>query len=304
MGRSVNIDIYIGDKKIRMTGIIVAALVLFIVACAAVLILKPGRGPYTVGGCRKLLVNERYIIHAGGIVDDGDGHELSYTNSREALANCYEKGNRISEFDFMLTCDEQVVCAHDDEEDDGMDLWAYNVKNAGFAGNPPSLESFINAKFGDSLSTMSLDDLAYFMKQHPDFYVVTDVKDDNEKICTLIREKYPELTNNFIIQIYHPDEYKAIKDIGFNYIIYTLYRAGEDELSADALTEFVNSSRLCGVTFWAVFPNQRTESFEALKECGVPLFVHTINDPKEMRSFIDLGISGIYTDVVNKEERI
>ena len=151
---------------------------------------------------------------------------------------------------------------------------------------------------------MSLEYLAYLNKQNTDFYVVTDVKDDNEKICTLIREKYPELTNNFIIQIYHPDEYKAIKDIGFNYIIYTLYRAGEDELSADALTEFVNSSRLCGVTFWADFPNQRTESFEALKECGVPLFVHTINDPKEMRSFIDLGISGIYTDVVNKEERI
>ena len=103
--------------------------------------------------------------------------------------------------------------------------------------------------------------------------------------------------------LFQDEIYKAIKDIGFNYIIYTLYRAGEDELSADALKKFVNSSRLCAVTFWADFPSQRTESFEALKECGIPLFVHTINDPKEMKSFIDLGISGIYTDVVNKEER-
>ena len=303
MGKSVNVDIYIGDKKIRMTGIIVAMLILSVVACVAVLVLKPGRGPYTVGECRKLLVENRYIIHAGGNVETDDGNVLTYTNSREALANCYETGNRIAEFDFMLTCDDEVVCAHNDEEDDGEDLWAYKVRGAGFPGNPPSLETFVNANFDGQLSTMTLDDLASFMQQHPDFYVVTDVKDDNEEICALIRQKYPELTNNFIIQIYHPDEYDSIKALGFNYIIYTLYRASEDELSADALTEFVNGSRLCAVTFWADFPSQRTESFEALKECGVPLFVHTINDPEEMRSFIDLGVSGIYTDVVNKEEQ-
>ena len=273
-----------------MTGIVVAALILAVVACAAVLVLKPGRGPYTVGGCRKLLVENRYIIHAGGNVETEEGNVLTYTNSREDLANCYETGNRIAEFDFMLTCDDEVVCAHNDEEDDGEDLWAYKVRGAGFPGNPPSLETFVNANFDGQLSTMTLDDLASFMQQHPDFYVVTDVKDDNDKICALIRQKYP-------------DEYKTIKNIGFNYIIYTLYRATEDELSADALTEFVNGSRLCAVTFWADFPSQRTESFEALKECGVPLFVHTINDPEEMRSFIDLGVSGIYTDVVNKEEQ-
>ena len=294
---------YFGNKKIKATGVIAAALILFVAGCLAVLIFKPGRGPYTVGGCRKLLTEEKYIIHAGGLIDDGDGNMLSYTNSREALANCYEKGNRISEFDFMITSDGQVVCAHDDEDDDGMELWAYNVKNAGFPGNPPTLESFVNAKFGDSLSTMTLDDLAYFMKNHPDFYVVTDVKDDNEQVCALIRENYPELTNNFIIQIYHPEEYDRIKSLGFNYIIYTLYLSSEEELAKNRLMEFVDGSRLSAVTFWTGFVREYTDSFEALKESGIPLFVHTIDDREEMKKYLDLGITGIYTDVVDKEER-
>ena len=303
MSRFIDVNLYFGEKKIRMTGVIAAVLILLIAGCLAVLVLKPGRGVYTVGKCQKLLTDNRYIIHAGGFIDDGDGNLLSYTNSREALANCYEKGNRISEFDFMLTADEQVVCAHDDEEDDGVDLWAYKVKNAGLKNNPPTLEMFVNANFDDALSTMTLDDLAAFMKDHPDFYVVTDVKDDNEKICGMIRENYPELTNSFIIQIYHPDEYNSIKRLGFNNIIYTLYRATEDELSTGELVEFVKSSRLSGVTFWTDFVTQRSESFEALKECQIPLFVHTVNDKDEMKKYIDLGITGIYTDVVEKEEQ-
>jgi glycerophosphoryl diester phosphodiesterase len=60
---------------------------------------------------------------------------------------------------------------------------------------------------------------------------------------------------------------------------------------------------LVGFCFWEDFPSQYPESFEALKETHLPLFVHTVNDKAVMQQFIEEGIDGIYTDVVNKEDQ-
>ena len=95
MSRSVEVNLYIGKKKIPATFVAVAAVIIAAAALIAALIFLPGRGVLTVGQCRKLLSDNRYIIHAGGYIED-DGKLFSYTNSREALKNCYDQGNRIS----------------------------------------------------------------------------------------------------------------------------------------------------------------------------------------------------------------
>lgn len=302
MGRYVDVYISFGKRRVKLTGVIIFCAVLFALACAAVLILIPGRGIPSVASGRKMLADERYIIHAGGLVDTPDGRTLSYTNSVEALQNCYEHGNRIVELDFMMTSDDEVICAHDNEDED-VKRWAHEVDEAGWQGNPPTKETFLAAKFAGVLTTMSLDDLAAFMEEHADLYVVTDVKDDNFDICSIIRQKYPELVNNFIIQIYHENEYDRIRKLGFGNIIYTLYRAADEELEKDALLEFIGSNDLTGLTFWAEYPDQYSDTFEALKETKVPLLVHTINDRNDMKKYIDMGISGIYTDLVDEGER-
>jgi glycerophosphoryl diester phosphodiesterase len=296
----MEINLFFGKKKIKVTYLAVAAIILAVIACVCVIVLIPGRGLATVQQARRLLTGERYIIHAGGLVADEAGEEHSYTNTVEALNNCYDNGNRVSEFDFMMTADDEVVCAHGDDEDV---LWAHGVKDAGQSGNPPTLEAFRAATFEGGLTTMSLDDLASFMNAHEDFYVVTDVKDNNVLVCRTIAEKYPKLRQNFIVQIYHPDEYDKIRELGFAYIIYTLYRATDDELLPDSLTAAAKHGMLVGFCFWDDFPSQYPESFEALKETHLPLFVHTVNDRAAMRELIEEGIDGIYTDVVNKEDQ-
>lgn len=302
MSRYMDVDIYFGKKRVRLTGIIIFFGVLFVLAVAAVLIMIPGRGIPAVSKGRQMLVKDRYIIHAGGLVTDPDGRELSYTNSKEALNNCYECGNRIVEIDLMVTADDEVVCAHDNEDED-VKRWAHEVDDAGWQDNPPTLSTFLAANFAGTLSTMSLADLADFMTEHADLFVVTDVKDDNMGVLSVIREDYPDLVNNFIVQIYHEDEYDKVRKLGFNNIIYTLYRATDEELEKDELTAFVKKTNLTGVTFWAEYPDQYSETFEALKELKVPLLIHTINDKGEMEKYLKMGISGIYTDVVNEGER-
>ena len=300
MSRYVDVNIYFGKKKLRMTGVIVAAVVLAILACICVILFIPPRGFRDLDDCREKLAQNRYIIHAGGYVTDPDGNVLSYTNTLDSLYNCYEQGNRISEFDLMRTSDGKIVCAHDSEEDDE---WAYGVKDAGTKDEPPTQAEFMSAKFEGTLSTMSFDDLADFMADHGDFYIVTDVKDDNIGICTQIRQEYPWLVNNVIVQIYHSDEYDQIRELGFDYIIYTLYNTTEEELQPDTLAEFIASHDLAGVTFWEDFPEQYADSFDTLTGMGVPLFVHTVNDKEKMKFYFAAGMTGIYTDVTDKGEQ-
>ena len=300
MSRYVDVNLYIGNKKIKAGAVIATLVILAVIAILAILVLIPPKGIYTLNGCRKMLRDDRYIIHAGGFVEDETGEVLSYTNSLEALENCYENGNRICELDFLTTSDGKVVCAHNEDEEN---TWAHGITVQGKTNEQLGFYEFMGAKFNGTLTTMSLDDLANYMREHPDLYIVTDVKDDNIGVCTLIGKDYPELRNNFIVQIYHPDEYKRIRELGFNYVIYTLYRATDDELTAEVTSRFINDSDLVGVTFWMDYPDSYADGFEVLKQSGLPLFVHTVNDKEQMKSFIDRGIDGIYTDVVNKEEQ-
>lgn len=48
------------------------------------------------------------ILHAMGRID-----EYTYTNSRDALENGYQNGNRLFECDFITTSDGQLVACHD-----------------------------------------------------------------------------------------------------------------------------------------------------------------------------------------------
>ena len=32
-------------------------------------------------------------------------------------------------------------------------------------------------------------------------------------------------------------------------------------------------------------------------QSGIPLYIHTVNDPAEMESYLALGITGFYTDI-------
>ncbi len=252
-------------KKIRINKLIYAAAALFAVIFAAAVFFGKG----SVSG------QMRYIIHAGGQINAG-GQMLSYTNSLEALKNCYDNSNKFCEIDLMEDDDGSIICAHDKET---------------------------ASQFEGVLTLMSMDDLAGFMREHRDLCIVTDVKSDNVGVCRTISETYPDLRDNLIIQIYHKDEYEPVRGLGFSRIIYTLYNEGEDALEPEALGEFVSASGLTGVTFWETFPDERTEAFETLKSLHVPLFVHTINDRDEMKRFIGMGITGIYTDMVNASER-
>ncbi|OOF13202.1 hypothetical protein BZG79_08415 [Salinivibrio sp. MA427] len=78
------------------------------------------------------------------------------------------------------------------------------------------------------MGNCTLSSLALWLENNPGKKIVTDVKEKNIDALRLIAERYPELKSRFIPQIYWPEEYKMVSELGFDNIIWTLYRFGGD----------------------------------------------------------------------------
>jgi hypothetical protein len=95
--------------------------VLLVLMMAFLLLFFAVRPVYLMAGpqvenLRMYIREQKYIVHAGGLLKTQTGEEVIYTNSLEALINMYDAGNRICEIDIRETSDGVLVCAHGDEE--------------------------------------------------------------------------------------------------------------------------------------------------------------------------------------------
>jgi len=227
----------------------------------------------------------RYIIHAGGSVDGYAG-----SNSLEALQQAYEAGHRVIEMDFQFTSDGELACIHD--------WYRQYTKAVETDGVAISLEQFLSMPIYDRFTPMSLEDLAVFLREHPDLYIVTDIKTDNIAGAEKIAADYPDLQDQFILQIYHGDQYEPARQAGFEYIIYTLYALDWfSKTDTDALCAFAAEHKLLAYTF--SYELCRVEGYlEGMLQAGVPLYVHTINGEEEAALYFSMGFSAVYTDEV------
>ena len=246
-----------------------------------------------VEAVRHFVTEERDIVHAGGNIElDGVVH--SCTNSREALKNAWAHGNRLIEVDFLRTKDGDYVCAHNGESG----VWA-----RGFVGTSSLTRSeFLAQKFDGCLTTMDLNALIAFMRQHEGLYVVTDCKNDNVQFCAALYARAPDLVDRFIIQAYHAAECIEIRALGLPLVIYTLYLTTPQERSTEALQQLTGEIDLVGITFWGTAAVKNKALMADLRSTGLPLMVHTVNSREEMETvYAPLGISGFYTDLLKGE---
>ena len=236
---------------------------------------------------RKILAEKKWIIHAGGLIQDENGTEYSYTNSLDALNQCYALGNTVSEIDFRITSDNCLVCTHE---------WNMMSKNGvKMPDTKMTKAEFLQCQTHGGFKSMWLGDLVEFLKKHNDFYFVTDIKDDNIDGCRIIRDFCPEWKDHFIIQIYHASEYDEIRALGFKNIIYTLYATTEKERDVQTLINFAKKHELLGFTYWYYWT---PTYFAPFKNANISQYLHTVNNTTERNSYLQQGISAIYTDVV------
>jgi glycerophosphoryl diester phosphodiesterase len=221
---------------------------------------------------------DRFIVHAAGPIDS-----IVYSNSKEALEASFKKGFRFMELDFEWTSDGYLVLIHD---------WDRTLESLfGVRAGIYSLADFKKFQMIKGLTQLSLDDLARWLKEHPGVFIVTDVKRDNIKALTRIKDRFPELINRFIPQIYYFKEYRQVRNMGYRHIILTLYVA---QYSDSEILKFVDDNYVVAVTMPA--DRALTDLPVRLEEKRVPVYAHTVNDPKFLDLLRNRGVFGVYTD--------
>ena len=96
-------------------------------------------------------------------------------------------------------------------------------------------------------------------------------------------EKLPNAKRRVIPQIYEPHNFQKIKDLGFEQVIWTLYRyKGSNDEVVDWIEQFDGP-------FAITMPKNRAESTlpRELEERHIPTYVHTVNATQEMEKFVN-----------------
>jgi glycerophosphoryl diester phosphodiesterase len=234
------------------------------------------------------------IAHAGGAIDGN-----SYSNSREAVELNYNYGTRLFELDFGLTSDGHWVAAHD---------WPNWKRRTEFAGEiPPDLSTFNDTTRKWRKSKKSVDfeysaiDMRWleaFLEQHPDAYIITDMKEIDKftDFVDVILESPNR--DQFVFQAYSIKHIEQIKERSENAkIILTLYRLGYAEATVAKMIE--KKDDLIGITApmdWALVEGIA----ERLVNTGLPIYLHgtpsNINSRSMHEDFAARGINGFYLD--------
>ncbi len=221
------------------------------------------------------------IAHAGGGVEG-----KSYTNSIEALNHNYASGFDLFEIDFVWTIDNQLVCLHDWAK---TPKWLLNYNSE----VPLALKEFNQLEHPKlKFKPCNLQRLNQWLIDHPEALIVTDIKQNNINGLKFIKQWISDAEARIIPQIYQPEEYSAIKKMGYWSIIWSLYKYhGSNE-------SVVRASQKMDL-FAITMPEFRAKQglAHALSDPYVPTYVHTINDKSTALYYQKHhGISSVYTD--------
>ena len=237
---------------------------------------------------RQQLAEDGCIIHAGGYITLSDGTQVSYTNSLEALENCWRNGKRFCEIDLQETSDGILICGHGD------------ASELAFGTGLPTTASgadFLNSRLYGELTPISVDELAIFMRKHPELYVITDVKTNNLQVCCRLSEAFPDLRSHFIVQIQVQEEYETLRNLGFPYITYPIFKTPDQQRDLLHLAAFAKNHELLALILPNGYYSPDSKLLMAEELIGTPFILHTLNDNWEIDYYLKNHLAlAVYTD--------
>lgn len=229
----------------------------------------------------------RAIAHGCGAIQ-GD----TVTNSREALEQTIANGFQYIEVDMAFTTDGQIAMLHDWESSASYYLGLGQNKAVSFA-------QYQQCRVMSKYTPLDMDTLAEILQQNPQITIITDTKEDNLAILTYIQKNYPQLVAQIIPQIYQYEEYAAVKALGYDKIILTLYKM-TDERNGARIAKFVQEHQIYAVTMPVELVS--TGLAKTLQSYGIAVYMHTVNSLQQTVTAINAGAYGIYTDSLLPEE--
>ena len=274
-----------GNEKRRVYTTVLSLCMLFILPLAV--IIMPNMVDHDIANLRNLIANDGHIIHAGGFLNVGE-MQVSYTNSLEALENLYAKGNRFCEIDMQETGDGMLICGHGDENE--------LVFGTGLSPTATGVE-LMNSKIWGRFTPLSVSVLAAFVQEHPDLYIITDVKTNNIQVCKRIAVEYPQLRDRVIVQIQLPEEYNILREMGFRFIMYPIFKTPDKDRDVLSLASFARKHELVALIVPNGYYSPDLKLSLAEKIIGAPIILHTLNDEWEINYYLNHNLAlAVYTD--------
>jgi glycerophosphoryl diester phosphodiesterase len=230
---------------------------------------------------------------------NGNASGITGTNCREAFLQSYAHGLRVFEMDFNLSSDHRLVGIHDWLP---ATLGGLGLKLPPNARLPLSQAAFKRQKIHGKLTPLGIEDVVHLLSSHRDAFLITDTKvtkgPEVAEAFTLIvkasRQADPRVLDRIIPQIYNRPMYDTVRAIHpFKAIIYTLYNSRDTD---PQVVEFVQTK---GIQVVVMPPWRATPEFlKTLGQVGVLTYVHTINQPEELRALQQRGVHGVYSDLI------
>ncbi|UQZ37458.1 glycerophosphodiester phosphodiesterase [Paenibacillus sp. PK3_47] len=242
----------------------------------------------------------RVVAHAMGGING-----YTYTNALDAFVANYEQGTRVFETDLLLTTDQELVARHEWTGNMSRLLGQLEVLPAAKQGTVLSYAEFMDSPILGIYSPLDMDRILDLMVAYPDAYIVTDTKELEPELVTrqfeiivqAAERRDPSLLERIVPQIYSRDMLDMVNKVHvFPEVIYTLYQSQDSD---EAVIEFAKET---GVDI--TMPAARAEKgfVKKLKEAGARIYVHTLNDEKEIMKLARLGVDGFYTDFVSEDD--
>ncbi len=222
--------------------------------------------------------DQRWIAHALGAYEG-----KTYLNCLECFQHNYRKGHRLFEMDFLMSSEGHMVGMHDGQE-------------AGFG----LAKEFSTAQFRSSslegTTPLTDKDVADLAHAHADWYLITDIKSDNrpglERLCKVFAARDLSCRARVVPQVYSGADMEIIAELGFERVIFSLYRVGNRP--SEVLAVLDQYPQIWAVTMPHGWWNEAYA--EELQRRGIRGFVHTVNDAERAAALFSAGVSGIYTD--------
>ena len=227
-----------------------------------------------------------FVAHAGGFAEG-----YAESNSAEALRNSAQNGYTLIELDIITTSDGRFALAHD---------WEYMSSRVPLMPNEAvAAAEFLRYKWFGSLTTVMLDYLFEgFLDDFPNVRIITDTKRGDYSSLKYIAETYPDYIDRFIPQAYAFDDCEALRALGFDDIIVTVYtmpvsaKESPSQLAANAIDYGVYAMTV-------PFELASADGYAAaLRTDEIRYFVHTVNSPEQAALLAAQGFYGVYTDTL------
>ncbi|WNL40141.1 hypothetical protein RN346_06140 [Halomonas sp. PAMB 3232] len=237
-------------------------------------------GLAALAGCGDTATDLPRVAHAGGGVNN-----WAYTNTFEAL-DFNRDHFELFEIDLSWTADDQLVCVHD---------WQYNAEyifQRRFDTRPTLAEFEQLVSENPYVKNCTLDTLVEWLKAHPGKRLVPDIKERELEGLARIAERFDQVGDHVIAQMYDPAQYEQIRALGYRDIIWGLYKVYLMPL--DEIIDHANDMELFAVSM----PRRMAERGDgkALGEAGIATYVHTVNTQRELEYYRSRGVDDIYTD--------